>query len=49
MAHFSPAGYVYAEMKLDSSRNSVRSDDSNVFSLGFATASVGGWGISEDL
>lgn len=33
--HFSPAGYVYAEMKLDSSRNSVRADDFNVYSLGF--------------
>jgi hypothetical protein len=33
--HFSPAGYVYAEIKVDASRDSVRSDPFNVFSLGF--------------
>ena len=33
--HFSPAGYIYAEGKLDASRNSVKSDDFNVLSFGF--------------
>lgn len=33
--HFSPAGYVYGEMKIDASRDSVRTDDFNVFSIGF--------------
>jgi hypothetical protein len=32
---FFPAGYAYAEVKLDGSRDSVRSDDFNVFSVGF--------------
>jgi hypothetical protein len=32
--HFSPAGYAYAEVKLDASRSSMRPDDFNVFSLG---------------
>lgn len=47
--HFSPAGYVYAEMKLDASRNSVRSDDSTFSQWDSAMTLVGELGISERL